>query len=302
MMGPHKDLRGSSITVGPTVDSEEGGPTGGGKAPAQQYRVLLLWALAFLAFRVLFVRLDGLPPSLALPVGVAVFMLLSLLGPRYAAPLRLPPVVSLLGFMLFGALSLGIAAWWGGPPPRPLPVPLAAVADLCLILAAIALGHLLLRLFREPNLLVPAAVAAAVIDYAMVYSPSGTTRALLEQHAEVVDKLSVAVPVPGMPDLQLGVGFGDFVFLSLFLAAAVRFDLRERRTFWVCTAFLVVAMALVALTGVPVPALVPMAIAFVVANAGRIRFAREEVRAMGVVALVIAAAAVLALVARTLRH
>jgi len=145
----------------------------------------------------------------------------------------------------------------------------------------------------------PAAIAAAVIDYWGVYH--GTTRAVIEQHSEWVPKLSVHVPVPtspGLPDLSLGIGLGDFVFLTLFLASARRFGLRERRTFWLSFLFLVSAMAVVLLFDRNVPALVPMSAAFLLANVGRFRFQQSELRAMLYAAVIVAVVVGLVLVFR----
>lgn len=288
--------------MGPSVAVEDRGPTGGVECPGRQHRLLLLWALVFVAFRVLFPLARAIPLLIGLPIAIAASMLLSLFGPRIAAPLRVSTGVALGVFAVFGPLSLGVSGLKIGPPAWPVTPLIAAASDLCLILAAIGLGKALLRLFREPNLLVPAAAVAALVDYAMVYSPSGTTRAVLERHSEMVGRLSVQVPVPGIPALQLGIGFGDFVFFSLFLSAAVRFGLRERRTFWLCYAFLVAGMGVVAIVGIPVPALVPMGIAFLIANGSRMRFERSELVALGVAALLIAVAAGVAVGVRGLAH
>lgn len=276
-----------------------GRPTGGDDPPGRQRERVLLWMLLFLGFRALLPLAGSLPRQAVLPGAVLLSMLLALWGPRVAAPIAVPSRWRILLFVLFAALSLGVATALPGAATRHAAVLLGAFSDLFLIAAAVMLGQFLAGLFREPNLLVPAAVAAAVIDYWGVYH--GTTRAVIEQHSDWVPKLSVQVPVPGapgMPDLQLGIGFGDFVFLTLFLVCARQFGLRERRTFWLSFALLVGAMSFVVIFDRNVPALLPMSVAFLLANVGRFRFQRSEVFAMLYAALILAAAVGLVLVLR----
>ncbi len=276
-----------------------GRPTSGGDLPGRQRERILLWILLFLGLRTLLPLAVFLPRPVAIPAALLLAMLVALWGPRVAAACSLPVHWGLILFILFGACSFAVA---GVLPEATTPhagILLHAFSDLFLIAAAIALGQALAALFREPNLLVPAAIAAAVIDYWGVYH--GTTRAVIEQHSEWVPKLSVHVPVPtapGLPDLGLGIGLGDFVFLTLFLACARRFGLRERRTFWLSFLFLVSAMAVVLLFDRNVPALVPMSAAFLLANVGRFRFQQSELRAMLYAAVIVAVVVGLVLVFR----
>ncbi|HHX39417.1 MAG TPA: hypothetical protein GX715_05580 [Armatimonadetes bacterium] len=276
-----------------------GRPTSGGDLPGRQRERILLWVLLFLGLRTLLPLAVFLPRPVAVPAAMLLAMLVALWGPRVAAACSLPARWGLPLFILFGICSFAVAGVLPGAATPHAAVLLHAFSDLFLIAAAIALGQALAALFREPNLLVPAAIAAAVIDYWGVYY--GTTRAVIEQHSEWVPKLSVHVPVPtspGLPDLSLGIGLGDFVFLTLFLASARRFGLRERRTFWLSFLFLVSAMSVVLLFDRNVPALVPMSAAFLLANAGRFRFQRSELRAMLYAALILAVVVGLVLVFR----
>lgn len=265
--------------------------SGGGSRADRQRRLMLLWVLGFLGFRVVVPLAAFLPLSASLvrPVALLAFMLLSLLGPRLIGPLPLRPVWRALLFPILAALSLATAGALPGTSTASAGLLLSAFSDLFLIGAASVLGALLAGFLREPNILVPASVVAALVDFWGVYF--GTTRMVLERHQEVVSKLSVQVALPALPgalDLQIGIGFGDFVFLSFFLVCARRFDLREGRTFWFSFVFLLAAMAIVVWLGPNVPALLPMAAAFLAANAGCFRLQRSEALAMLYAGLIIA--------------
>lgn len=299
MIHPHLSRAEDVIAVAASERMKIGRPTGGADPPGRQRERVLLWMLVFLGFRTLLPLAGALPREAVVPAAVLLSMLLALWGPRIAAPASIPSRWRVPLFILFAALSFGVAGALPGAEMRYPAALLGAFSDLFLIAAAVALGQFLAGLFREPNLLVPAAVAAAVIDYWGVYY--GTTRAVIEQHSDWVPKLSVQVPVPGapgMPDLQLGIGFGDFVFLTLFLVCARQFGLRERLTFWLSFALLVSAMSVVLVFDRNVPALVPMSVAFLLANVGRFRFQRSELFAMLYAALILAAAVGLVLVFR----
>lgn len=265
------------------------GGTSENDAVAIRARHLAIWIILFLLLHTFAPLAGALPAPLAHPTLLLCFMFFSLLGPRLLAPLILPVLYQVLFLLGAGALSLLtasaqflVAARYHAILPAAF---LAGLSDLLLIVTAALCGQLLSRLFREPNILVPAAIVAGLIDYWGVYF--GTTRAVLEHHASVVSKLSVQVPLPNV-DMQIGIGFGDFVFMTLFLACARRFSLREGLTFWLSFLFLLTAMTFVVFTGMNVPALVPMSAAFLIANIGRFRFQRSEVLALIYAALIVA--------------
>ncbi|MBI3946506.1 MAG: hypothetical protein HY321_11350 [Armatimonadetes bacterium] len=260
----------------------------GSEASLRRRREALLpWALCFLALRALVPYAGHWPPMLVRPAAIILFMLLSFWGPRLAAPIALPPRLRAALLPLLAGLSLLTAYAQTGADSAPAAALLSGYSDLFLIAAAVLLGQVLAGIFREPSILVPVAVVAAGVDYWGVNY--GTTHEVLKKAPDVVSKLSVQVPLPGLMDVPLGIGFGDFVFFTVFLACAVRFGLRERLTFWLGFLFLLGGMAVVVAADLNVPALVPMAVAFLLANVGRFRFQRSEAVAMGYAALIIAA-------------
>jgi hypothetical protein len=99
-----------------------------------------------------------------------------------------------------------------------------------------------------------------------------------------------------VPSLHTGseilatVGMADFVFLALFFACVYRFDLYLKRTFVALVILLTAALFFAMRVGV-IPALAPMALAFVAANFRRFKLSRAELQAMvaaGAIVLVLA--------------
>lgn len=198
-------------------------------------------------------------------------------------------------------LGLGAAGWAGvyllGPaPPNPpnllksfgLPAALALHTgdELFRIVAALGLGVLLANALREPNILLPAAVFAAFADYFMVHF--GTVHHALKSEGgqQLVHAVSAKVPtLPGLPALT--VGPADFVFMAFFFACVYRFDLHLMRTFWALFVLVSLSLAFVALRSAPIPALAPMALAFVGANFRRFKLSRPELQAMGAAAAIV---------------
>ena len=84
-------------------------------------------------------------------------------------------------------------------------------------------------------------------------------------------------------------GLGDFIFLAFFFAAMYRFGLRERRTFWVIFATVLLGMASVLLLpAVPALPLLPfIVLGFLVANAGTFNLSRQEKMSIVVVVAVV---------------
>jgi hypothetical protein len=162
--------------------------------------------------------------------------------------------------------------------------------ELFRILATLGLGVLLASALREPNILLPAAVFAAFADYFMVNF--GTVHHTMKTEAgqQLVQAVSAKVPtVAGLPVLT--VGPADFVFMAFFFACVYRFDLHRQRTFWSLFVLLTLGLCFVVLLSAPIPALAPMALAFVGANFRRFKLSRSELQAMGTAAAIVLVAA-----------
>lgn len=254
--------------------------------PPSLPRVFLIAALtAYFLFRWLLgtVRLPADTPGPALlgvqllvatgAIGLPVVLLAALAG-------RPSPVRTALL-----ALAAGLALWLGPlfvPAPRAAAA-LEALSDLGKILAAGGAGVGMAALLREPNILLPAGLFAAFADVVVV--SVGTVRHALSTSQGQALVAAVSARVPSVhPALGTGVTIGpaDFLFLGVFLGCVWRFRLGLARNGVVLTAAL--AGTLLLTNVVPaVPALAPMAVAFLAVNYRAFRLTRSELASTGVV-------------------
>lgn len=221
-----------------------------------------------------------LPEHLPQPVLLLLMLASALAGIGF-------PVLAMLGLARLmhgylrplGLMAVGGLAWL-------LLASLPAAADTGKILLAGGAGILLARLLREPNILLPALVFAAFADFVVVRW--GTVHQALRPGNEAGQKLvkSISAEVPRLhPSLPLlTIGPADFLFIGLLLAAAVRFALAPRATAWSFVLVLTVSLALVPFLGA-VPALAPMAVAFLAVNWRNLRLTKAEIGASAVVLL-----------------
>ncbi|HEY3411796.1 MAG TPA: hypothetical protein VGM51_01935 [Armatimonadota bacterium] len=280
---------------------------------------LIVWPAAYLLLRMAapFIRLPF--PALANIVATVVFLLLPLLWlreiSRNAPRIRVALPVFLILAVVWAELLLGMpfgvlrhidwrhhlhAARFMLLFDRPM-------ADLALITAAALMGTLVAKVISDPKMLLPVALVGALVDYWGVYL--GTTSAFIKASPNLVRAVSAGIPTFGGGLTQRGVqpasfvGFGDWLFLTMFLAVAFRYDLQPRRTFWALLAFLVPAMLIVIFGGLDyLPAIVPMALAIVCVNGRRLKMSRSETFAsLYALLMVLAMAGIYTLVVRRLR-
>jgi hypothetical protein len=170
---------------------------------------------------------------------------------------------------------------------HPSGLALATARELYLVITAVGLGILLANAIRERNILLPAAVFAAFADYFMVHY--GTVHVVLKSGAKgqrLLNAMSAHVPRLHSHLPVLTVGMADFVFLAFFFARVFRFELNFKATFVALFVLLTLSLFFVAVMG-PIPALVPMALGFVLVNFRRFKLSREEQQAMGAAAVIV---------------
>ncbi len=167
------------------------------------------------------------------------------------------------------------------------------IGNTVLIVWAAFLGKLVSRVIKEGKLLVPVAVVAAVADVITVFW--GLVKHVTETAPEVAETFSAAAPVE-LPEgvyapILASVGIGDFLFLSLFFAVAIRYAMRPVKTLWASYAVMLVAPLafLFVREGPGLPGLPFIAAAALWANWRHIRFSPEEKRALAVAAALVAA-------------
>lgn len=157
---------------------------------------------------------------------------------------------------------------------------------LALIWMAASLGAALSRMVREFKLMLPMGVALALVDMYTVFSGvvatavNGTNTLAQTAMSALTVQLPAMQPKNGAAPFHLQIGFADFLFIALFFACFVRFDIPARRTFQVLFVTLFLYMALVFLGDVALPALVPVAVVVIGMNWRRFRYERSEAFAL----------------------
>lgn len=176
------------------------------------------------------------------------------------------------------------------PPQRWLQALFLNLMDIGLALAAAGIGALIAAVIRDPNILLPASVFAAFADYLMVYTSIGIvhTKLQTEQGRQQIGAMSAHVPTPHPAIAPLTVGMADYVFLAFFFACVYRFGMNERGTFAAFFLALTLSLLFVAYVSA-IPALAPMALAFVAVNFRHFRLSKSELQAMGLAFAIVAA-------------
>lgn len=162
---------------------------------------------------------------------------------------------------------------------------LQAVRDLVLILGCSFLGCLVSTMIKEPKMLLPIGIVAAMIDFWNVtLGPLGHTVAT---RPELAAKASVSLPtpVPGLPAITMGAG--DIVFLALFFAVLFRFALNVKGTFWLGYGLLMVSILLVAFSSIALPALVPIGAAVLIMNYQYMKLTQDEMKSVALVLFIL---------------
>ncbi|MDE2126218.1 MAG: hypothetical protein KGJ62_06485 [Armatimonadetes bacterium] len=162
---------------------------------------------------------------------------------------------------------------------------------------AAAVGAAVSRLVGEVKLLLPMAVVLAAVDLYAVFGGGVVAQAVHKKSGAAVhamQTLTVQLPsthgaMHGAHPIALTVGFADFLFIALFFACFKRFHIPARRTFWIMYVVLALYSALVYLTGIALPALVPIALVVIICHSREFRYERQEKIALCAATLVAAA-------------
>lgn len=138
----------------------------------------------------------------------------------------------------------------------PLTIPLQVFA--LLVVGRVA-GGLIGERIQSPGHVLPATLVAAAADCASVFSPEGASNAIV-QNERTLAVFALAAAVPGTSAITYVLGVGDLVMIALVYAVARKFELAAGRVTLALAAALVLAFGASALTGLPIPALVPIAL------------------------------------------
>ena len=214
-----------------------------------------------------------------------------LLLARGAAQLKQStPFLLLVG--LACALPMGgvlLANYWHFPSSLALSL---TANNLFLPIGAVLVGSAIGRIIKHPNTLLAASGFAIFFDLVVV--GMGTVAQVLKSNSNIISAVSVGaggnVPVPpwvkSVPLVSaVTIGPADVLFLAMFLAAVAQLPrlkpewaLSLGRTVRWMYALLFAALVLVETTSLPVPALVPMGLAVLIANVRHGAFTKQEKR------------------------
>ena len=272
----------------------------------RQWQTLVSWSLIAFALNSINLysrRLVPLPEpgswgAIFVALAYLALLLLALMGiARSAAHVgQSPGFVLTVGVLLAAPFALSFVL---GRQGLPLPLWLVLSSNSLFLPAASALVGAALgrRFLRHPNTLLAGAGFAVFFDIVVV--TMGTVAVLLQRAPQTIAAASVgggapthplARPLP--PPLSLvTIGPADVLFLGIFLGGIVQLKLSERATLGTVFAALLLALAWVQITGLPVPALAPMGAAVLLANFRHAAFTRAEKIALvygGALALVLA--------------
>ncbi|MES1183483.1 MAG: hypothetical protein ABUL60_06685 [Myxococcales bacterium] len=135
--------------------------------------------------------------------------------------------------------------------------------DTALVGVAWALGASLGRRVQHASHLLPACVVAASADVVSLVSPEGPSHAIANSD-RALSVLAIWFPVPASTAWAPALGVGDLLFIALVLGVAVAHELPYARVVLCCAVGTALAGVAAAISGVAVPALLPIAGAVIV--------------------------------------
>ena len=218
--------------------------------------------------------------------------LFPILGLSLAAMVELRLALALGAAAIAATLLVTLAAL------SPAAIATALLVDGALVCLSWALGCSLGRRVQHAAHLLPACVVAASADLVSLLSPEGPSHAIAESE-RALSVLATAFPVPGSLAIAPALGVGDLLFMALALGVARAHHLPYVRCVIACASGTALAGVAAAWSGLPVPALVPIA-ALLVLALPEIRKLRRSDRSAAHWSMLIASSVALAALARTL--
>jgi hypothetical protein len=223
-------------------------------------------------------------------VNTILFICIPIYGILHGAAHPWKPSQALIFLVLGVAVQVSMALVLRGMPRTGLlPVLLNTLGQTGLLLWCMGLGALLATLIKDKNILVPAAIFLAGFDVFLVTNPYLWVGQVLSGNQEVLKQVAMTVPTataaptePAAAPVQAGiaevafVGPADLLFAAFFLTLLFRFAMETRKTgAWLGPA-LVVYMAIVMITFLPLPALVPIGIVILWFNWRQFSLSKDE--------------------------
>lgn len=156
----------------------------------------------------------------------------------------------------------------------------------------IGLGALVAALISDRNILIPIGIFLIAYDIFLVLTPLGFTQKLMQAAPDILKQggmsipaSSTVTPLSGKAEISGVVGPADLVFLGTFFLAMFRFDMKPYTTLRVMIPVLLCYLLFVMLTGIALPALVPIGIVTLVVNWKMFNMTKDEKASTLVVAI-----------------
>lgn len=239
------------------------------------------------------------PIPLIAPLTILVtclFLALPMLAMFYAGRASWTPTKSLL--CILGGVTLQALSFYlidQKIATGPIGAVCSGLTTFGLLTWCLGLGALVACLVKEKNILLPIAIALAGVDIFLVLTPVGPTQAIIKANPKVLESVALQVPKvqaeptsgPVVPALL--VGPADLIFVAMFFVAIFRYGMRGKETLFALIPVLIIYMGLVATFGMPLPAMVPIAITILLVNICKFDLSRDEWIMTGFIALLFGA-------------
>lgn len=151
----------------------------------------------------------------------------------------------------------------------------AMIVTMALLVAGSVVGGAVGGRIEHPGHLLAVVVVSLLVDTFSVFHSAGPTAAIVRRPA-VIAVLALPWPVFGTTIFAPVLGVGDVIFAALYFAAARRFELGRWRTAVALAIGLLATMVGVMVTGMPLPALVGMGAAMLLAHPKARRLPRKD--------------------------
>lgn len=170
------------------------------------------------------------------------------------------------------------------------------IAQTGLMVWCVGLGALIASLLREKNIVIPVALFLIAFDIFLVLTPQGFTQKMMKQSPQVFTNMAMAIPKVATETQSASksavleaayVGPADLIFLGTFFLAMFRFNMRPKETLKVMVPVLVIYMLFVTLTGIAMPALVPIGLVTLLVNRKEFKLSKDELASTLVLAVLL---------------
>jgi hypothetical protein len=187
---------------------------------------------------------------------------------------------------------------------------LGSAGQIAVVLWAGSVGALVAMMFKDRNLVVPAAIMLAAIDFVIVLAPAGIVHKALQsdQGRRVFEAVAYKVPSLGHLQPAAFIGPADFLFVAMFFVVINRFEMKKSATLIAVAVALIAYLLIVLMFGqrtfagislTALPALVPIGVAVLIANRSEFKMNQQEKLMCWIVAGLCALMVGVTLLART---